>query len=164
MKSTPTAAKLQKANETGITFKKPGASTISNTKGLAFNSLIKRKQPLVVLKPKTAAAEVPPSSSEGNSKTTTAAKDQSDNAASSSNKAPTSNSNSGVGGLSLLSAYSDSSSEESNWPLCFYMYTYLTIHSLWMTTDHFYNFYIEIYTVQKLINQSIFYTIFIVNN
>lgn len=115
MKSTPTAAKLQKANETGITFKKPGASSISNTKGLAFNSLIKRKQPLVVLKPKTAAAEVPPSSSEGNSKTTTAAKDQSDNAASSSNnKAPTSNSTSGVGGLSLLSAYSDSSSEESN--------------------------------------------------
>lgn len=113
-KSTPTAAKLQKANETGITFKKPGASSISNTKGLAFNSLIKRKQPLVVLKPKTAAAEVPLSSSEGNSKTTTAAKDQSDNAASSSNKAPTSNSTSGVGGLSLLSAYSDSSSEESN--------------------------------------------------
>ncbi|XP_073845160.1 uncharacterized protein [Musca autumnalis] len=50
----PTPSKVQKTSEFAITFKKPvGSSNTSNSSKVALSSIVKRKQPLVVVKPKT---------------------------------------------------------------------------------------------------------------
>ncbi|XP_075169736.1 splicing factor YJU2 [Haematobia irritans] len=96
----PTPAKVQKASESFITFKKP---TGNNN---ALNNLVKRKQPLVVIKPKMTQAQQKSQPETGEPTVLNKAEE----AATSSKQVSSSNTG---GGLSLLSTYSDSS-EDSN--------------------------------------------------
>uniref|UniRef100_A0A1I8P209 Splicing factor YJU2 n=1 Tax=Stomoxys calcitrans TaxID=35570 RepID=A0A1I8P209_STOCA len=99
--ANPKPAKMLKPNETGPTFKKPTASS-STTKGLSSTDVVKRKQPLVVLKPK-------PKDAQKLVDAVVNADSLNETSASSKQvKGPSSG-----GGLSLLSAYSDSSEDSS---------------------------------------------------
>lgn len=93
--ATPTPAKQLKTNDSTVTFKKP--TTGSSQKPSTFNTLVKRKQPLVLVKPKSTTQEIATATTK--------------NEPAKVEESATSKGTSGTGGLSMLAAYSDSSEE-----------------------------------------------------
>ncbi|XP_061396847.1 splicing factor YJU2 [Musca vetustissima] len=105
-------SKVQKTSELTITFKKPAGSSTSTSSKAGLSNIVKRKQPLVVLKPKSSNNPENQAQIEKTSQTSTQP-DSSSSATSQREENSTAKSATGGSGLSLLSAYSDSS-EDSN--------------------------------------------------
>ncbi|XP_073813932.1 splicing factor YJU2 [Musca autumnalis] len=110
----PTPSKVQKTSEFAITFKKPvGSSNTSNSSKVALSSIVKRKQPLVVVKPKTSTTNETQTQIENIVENTSQPESKSSSAIQTEEGSSNKKSATGGSGLSLLSAYSDSS-EDSN--------------------------------------------------